>query len=111
MRVKTVPLKLLTIVAEAVLRERLVAELKAVGVSGCTTAEVSGWGGDNVRASEWAGPSVRLETVVSEELADAILEVLAQRYFPSWSVAAWLQDVSVVRLDRYVSPARPSSPR
>jgi nitrogen regulatory protein P-II 2 len=110
MRVKTVPMKLLTIVAEAVLRDRLMSELKALGVSGCTVAEVSGWGSDNVRASEWSGPSVRLETVVSEALADELLEVLSQKFFPSWSVAVWLQDVSVVRAERYAAP-RPSGPR
>jgi hypothetical protein len=60
----TVPMKLLVIVGEALLHERLVRELQALGVSGCTVAQVSGWGGGGVRANEWEGPSVRLESVV-----------------------------------------------
>lgn len=104
MAVKTVPLKLVVIVGEAVLRERLVAELKALGVSGCTVAEVSGWGNDGVRASEWEGPSVRLETVVTPEVAEALLGVLTQRYFPAWSVVAWVSDVAVVRAEKYAGP-------
>lgn len=109
MTIKTVKVKLLTVIAEAVLRDRLVEELKAAGASGYTVAEVHGSGFGTVRASEWAGPSVRLETVVTTEIAEALLKVLAERYFPSWSVVAYLQDVDVVRADRY-GPS-PSAPR
>lgn len=109
MTIKTVKVKLLTVIAEAVLRDRLVEELKAVGATGYTVAEVHGSGFGTVRASEWSGPSVQLETVVPQEVAEALLEVLARRYFPSWSVVAYLQDVEVVRPERY-APS-PSAPR
>ncbi|MCA3011419.1 MAG: transcriptional regulator [Myxococcaceae bacterium] len=112
MTLKTVKVRLLTIIAEAVLRDRLVEELKLAGASGYTVAEVHGSGFGTVRASEWAGPSVRFETVVTDEVAQALLAVLAERYFPSWSVVAYLQDVEVVRAERYqpspsLSPPRP----
>ncbi len=94
-------LKLLVIVGEAVLRERLVEELKSLGVSGCTVASVTGWSAGGMSVSEWEGPSVRLETVVSEALAESILKVLAARYFPSWSIVAWVSDVAVVRPEKY----------
>jgi nitrogen regulatory protein P-II 2 len=109
MTIRTVKVKLLTVIAEAVLRERLIEELKAAGSTGYTVAEVHGSGFGTVRASEWAGPSVRLETLVSEETAEALLEVLTARYFPSWSVVAYLQEAEVVRPERY-RPA-PSAPR
>ncbi len=97
----TTSFKLLVIVAEAVLRDRLIEELHALGVSGCTVGSVTGWSLDGVNASEWEGSSVRLETVVSAAKADAILQVLERRYFPSWSLAAWMNDVQVVRSAKY----------
>jgi nitrogen regulatory protein P-II 2 len=93
--------KLLVIVGEAVLRDRLVEELKGLGVSGCTVASVTGWSAEGVSASEWEGPSVRLETVVSAALAETILQTLSSRYFPSWSLVAWTSDVEVVRAEKY----------
>jgi nitrogen regulatory protein P-II 2 len=98
------PFKLLVVVAEAVLRDRLIEELRALDITGCTICSVSGWSLDGVNASEWAGASVRLETVVSPAKAEAILQVLEQRYFPSWSLAAWVSDVSVVRSKKYEGP-------
>ena len=109
MTLKTVPMKLLVIVAEAFLRERLMTELKTLGVSGCTAATVTGWGHDAVRASEWENPSVRLETIVAPELADAVLELLAAKYFPQGSVVAWLSDVAVVRAEKFATSTSPAS--
>lgn len=111
MTIKTVKVKLVTVIAEAVLRDRLVEELKLLGASGYTIADVHGSGFGTVRASEWAGPSVRIETVVTDEVAQALFEVLAQKYFPSWSVVAYLQEVEVVRAERYQPNPALSPPR
>lgn len=103
MSVKTLPLKLLVIVAEAVLRDRLVAELKTLGVPGCTLTTAMSWSAAALGAGEHEGPSVRLEVVASHEVTDAILAALTERYFPTWSVTAWVSDVSVVRAERYAA--------
>jgi hypothetical protein len=39
---------------------------------------------------------------VSAPVADAILEHLSARYFPSFAVIAWVADVDVARGDKYV---------
>ena len=101
MSVKTLPLKLLVIVAEAVLRDRLVAELKTLGVPGCTLTTAMSWSAAGLGSSEYEGPAVRLEVVASPEVTDAILLALSERYFPTWSVMAWVSDVSVVRAEKY----------
>jgi nitrogen regulatory protein P-II 2 len=54
-----------------------------------------------VRASEWEGRNVRLETLVTEEVADRILAHVAEVYFPHFAVVAWIEDVEVVRGDKY----------
>lgn len=98
---KTHPLKLVTIVAEAVLEERLIQTLETAGARGWTLAQVRGEGSRGVRASEWEGRNVRVETLVSPEVADRLMDVLAERYFPHYAVVAYVQDVEVVRGEKY----------
>lgn len=98
---QTHPLKLVTIVAEALLEERLIHSLEKAGARGWTIALVRGEGSRGVRASEWEGRNVRIETLVAEEVADRLMEVLAERYFPHYAVVAYVQDVEVVRGEKY----------
>jgi nitrogen regulatory protein P-II 2 len=99
---KTVPLKLVTIVAEAVLEDRLVRDLSAVGARGYTVTTVRGRGSRGVRASDWEGGNVRVEVLVTDAVSDRVLDLLAERYFPSYAVVAWVERVEVVRGDKYV---------
>ena len=54
-----------------------------------------------MRSKTLRGDNVRLEVVVSPEVADAILERLAQEYFPNYALVAWVADVQVVRGEKY----------
>lgn len=99
---KTIPLKRVTIVAEALLEERLVREIRTLGARGHTLADVRGEGSRGVRASEWEGRNVQIETLVSASVAERILEVLAERYFPYFAVVAYVTTVEVVRGEKYI---------
>jgi nitrogen regulatory protein P-II 2 len=98
----TVPLKLLTIVAEAILEPQLVSDLLRLGASGYSVGQVRGEGSRGVRASEWEGSNVRIETIVPTDVADAILKHVAGRYFEHYAVIAYTSDVDVVRGEKYV---------
>lgn len=98
---QTMPLKLITIIAEAFLEEKLVREVKKLGASGYTLSPARGEGSRGVRASEWEGGNVRLEVVASPQVAERILERLAEVYFPSYAVIAFTQTVEVVRGEKY----------
>ncbi len=98
---QTVPLKRVTIIAEAVLEERLIREIKALGAKGYTLTAARGEGSRGVRASEWAGQNVKLETLVSAEVADRLLTHLAERYFAHYAVVAYVENVAVVRGEKY----------
>lgn len=98
---KTRRLTLVTVVAEAVLEPQLVELVKAQGATGFTVTAARGEGSRALRAGMEAG-NVRLEAIVSEEAADAIVTRLSERYFTNYAVIAWLTDVSVVRGDKYV---------
>ena len=99
---KTHPLKLVTIIGEAVLADRLLREIRKLGAKGHTLTTVEGQGSRGVRASEWEGKNVKIETLVSEEVADAILHVLSEHYFANFAVVAYVHDVGVVRGEKYV---------
>jgi len=54
-----------------------------------------------VRASEWEGNNIRLETIVSPAVAEKILSHLAEVYFANYAVVAFTENVEVVRGDKY----------
>jgi hypothetical protein len=102
MRMNTVRLKLVTIIAEAVIEERLLDDLRRLGAKGYTILAAQGEGTRGIRASDWEARNVRIETVVSAPVAEAILECLAREYFDRWAVIGYVSDVDVVRGDKYV---------
>lgn len=98
----TTPLTLLTIVAEHLLKDRLLEELTHAGAKGYTLTECEGAGSRHRRVSEILGANIRIETIVSADAADRLLTVLADEYFPKYAVIAYLSPVSVVRGEKYV---------
>ncbi|MBK8980148.1 MAG: transcriptional regulator [Planctomycetes bacterium] len=97
----TVRLKLVTIVAEAVLRERVVRELRDAGARGYTLTTCEGEGSRGVRASQWEGGNLRIETIVEAAVAERILTGIADEFFENYAVIVWTQDVEVVRGGKY----------
>ena len=97
-----VPLKLVTIVAESLLEKRLVEEVKRLGAKGYTITPARGEGSRGIRSVEWEGQNIRLETIVSEEVALRILQRLQEEYFPHYAVIAYVENVWVVRGEKYV---------
>ena len=98
----TVALKRVTIIAEHLLEGRLLRDVRELGAKGYTVAEVRGEGSRGVRASEWEGKNVKIETLVSEPVAEAILTRVAQVYFPHYAVVAYVETVEVIRGDKYI---------
>lgn len=96
-----VSLKLVTIIAEGFLEEKLVRDIKKLGAKGYTITDARGEGSRGVRASEWEGNNIRLEAIVSPAVADRILSHLAEVYFANYAVIAFVENVEVVRGDKY----------
>lgn len=97
----TSPLKLVTIVTEPVLQVRLVRDLQRFGASGHTVTDVMGEGSRGMRASEFPGKNIKVETVVSDQVAELILNELSAHYFPHYACVAWVTTVEVVRGEKY----------
>lgn len=98
---QTVPMKLITIVAEPVLEHALVEAVHALGATGHTIAETIGAGSRGVLAAEFPGEGRRIEVLVDESTADRILEHVATKYFTDYAVIAWMSDVHVLRAEKY----------
>lgn len=94
-------MKRVTIVSEALIAERIQEDVLRLGASGYTTTEADGRGSRGVRASDWEGKNLKVETVVTPEVADRILECLAKDYFPNFAVIAYAHEVEVVRGEKY----------
>jgi nitrogen regulatory protein P-II 2 len=97
----TVTRQLITIVAEAVVERRLIDDLKACGARGYSVGHVSGEGATGRHLLALNGPSVRIESVVTDDVAQAILDRLARDYFERFAVVAWLSTVQVARGERF----------
>jgi len=98
----TTTLKLVTIVTERILEDRLLRTVEELGASGYTVTQATGRGSRGVRASEWEGPDSRIETLVSPDVANAIVEHVAEAYFEHYAVIVYVQDAEVVRGEKYV---------
>jgi hypothetical protein len=44
---------------------------------------------------------MRLETVVTDKVADAIMSVLAEKYFETYATVAWITPTQVMRPNRF----------
>jgi Nitrogen regulatory protein P-II len=97
----TVPLRLVTIVAEAVLEDSLIGLVKEVGATGYTLSSARGEGSRGRRLGEIPGDNVRLEVLVGAAVAEALLELLAARFFADYAAVAWITEVHVRRGEKY----------
>lgn len=51
---------------------------------------------------EILGANIRIESIVSAEVADRLLQLISNEYFDRFAVIAYLSTVSVVRGEKYV---------
>lgn len=96
----TVPMTLLTIIAEEVLEQRLVRALHEAGIAGYTVTPVRGEGARGLRQGA-SGANIRLETITTDEVAEGLLDHLRARYFANYAIVVWLSDVRVARQEKY----------
>ena len=98
---RTVPLKRVTIVAEALLERRITADLARLGARGWTVLEARGSGSRGVRSGDVGGANVQIETLVTPTTAERIDAHVAEHYFENYAVIAYLDTVEVIRGEKY----------
>jgi nitrogen regulatory protein P-II 2 len=94
-------LTLITVVAESVLEDLIVRDLRSIGITGYTASTVRGQGSRGVRSGAGGEGNVRIEVLARPDVADAALALLSDRYFEHYAVVVWLTEVGVLRGDKY----------
>lgn len=95
---------LLTIITEASLEARLIADLKRMGAPGYTVSDARGEGQRGIRDAGWrASGNIRVEVVSDRATAEAIAEELRRRYYADYAMILYLTEVSVLRPEKFTS--------
>ncbi len=101
-------LKKMTIVAERVLKDKLIRMIRKEGATGYTLTAVEGEGSRGVRATEFEGRNVQIDTIVSPETAERIFDQLAEHYLEAYAVIAYTTEVEVLRGSKFVQDPPPN---
>jgi nitrogen regulatory protein PII len=93
---------LLTIVTEATIEQSLLRELERLGIKGYTVSDARGKGSRGIRDAAWGeAANVRIEIICARGQAEATLLALQTRYFKDYAMVAFLQNVEVLRADKF----------
>jgi len=83
-------------------RARTGAELDALGARGFTITDARGKGSRGLRQSDWAqAGNIRVEVICDPELAERIADRVRERYYDHYAMIVFLQDVGVLRADKF----------
>jgi nitrogen regulatory protein PII len=93
---------LLTVICEAALEKKLVADLQTLGAPGWTISDARGRGGRGVRSAGWETEgNIRLEIICARDVAERIAEHLQARYYANFAMVCYLAQVEVLRPEKF----------
>ncbi len=102
MNPKLHPKRLLTIVCEAEIERTLLVRLHQLGIRGYTITEARGQGEHGDRDALWpSSANIRIEILGDAQVLDAALDMLADNYFASYGLVAFVSDVGVLRPGKF----------
>jgi len=98
----THPMKLVTVVCEALARQALLDVLKQAGAHGYTLFTVEGSGAQGERPGDIVEfGNIQTQVVVTPGTAQAILTQLHQQLFPRYAMIAYATDIQVIRSGKF----------
>lgn len=93
---------LLTVICEAALEKKLLADLEALGAPGWTLSDARGRGSRGVRSAGWdTDGNIRLEVICARDLAERLAEHLQMRYYANYAMVCYLAQVEVFRPEKF----------
>jgi nitrogen regulatory protein PII len=96
------PMKLVTIVCEALAQEPLTRMLQEIGAHGYTLFKVEGKGSKGARFAdieEFA--NIQVEVIVPAAVAERLLKRIESDFFPRYGIIAFESDVRVLRPEKF----------
>ncbi|MDO9619470.1 MAG: transcriptional regulator [Pseudomonas sp.] len=93
---------LLTVICEAALEKKLVADLEQLGAPGWTISDARGRGGRGVRSAGWdTEGNIRVEIICTRDIAERIAGHLQARYYANFAMVCYLAQVEVLRAEKF----------
>lgn len=108
---KLMTLTLVTIIAEALLKEPIVEKVLELGATGVSYHSTGGTGSRHTRHDVVLGENVQIKVVCPREIAEQILTFVSHNYFENYACIAWMNDVEVVRGEHYTKEAPMQGPK
>lgn len=94
--------KLLTIVTEATLENRLVKDIKSLGAHGYTAWDARGEGKRGVRGGDWdQNRNVCIQVICDEPTAQAIASHCHTHYYRNYAMVITIAEVEVMRPEKF----------
>lgn len=98
--------KLVTFICEPVLAYKIVEVTRSMGASGFTMVDVKGEGTGEKSSGEFPEEKVKIEVIVSKDLANQIMDRIAKDYFPDYSIILYSTDIAVIRSKKFETAAQ-----
>lgn len=94
--------KLLVIICEAALEKTLIEDARRLGAAGYTIADVRGGGRGGTREGAWeADRSIEMKLICDAKVAELLAAHVLERYGEHYAVTLYLDDVSVLRPEKF----------
>jgi Nitrogen regulatory protein P-II len=100
---KTVLMKRIVIIGDNTVEYRLLTEVRNLGATGYTCYAVHGQGTRGVRPRHAEPGNTKIEVIAAPDVAQKILEHVALHYFDNYAMIAFMDDVEVLRGDKFVA--------
>lgn len=92
----------LTVITEAAMEKTMLRDLKQLGVRGYTVLDARGQGSRGARDAAWGeAANIRIEVICTRALAETVLQDFLTRYYDNYAMVAFLQDVEIVRPNKF----------
>jgi nitrogen regulatory protein PII len=102
MTLQTEKRTVLTVITESAIEKNLLRDLKQMGVRGYTIVDARGQGRRGVRtAAMGESANIRIEVICTRAMAETVLEDFLARYYDNFAMVAYLQDVEIIRPDKF----------
>lgn len=98
---KTLNLKLLTIICEPVLTQKITDRVRKVGATGFTLTEVRGEGSSHRNSGEVPDLKVKIEVLATENTVEKLMEEISAHYFEDYSVITYSIDANAIRANKF----------
>lgn len=90
--------KVLTVITESVIEQKLIKCLNDLGAPGYTIEEVRGAGRRGVRSNDWDQTgNIRVQIICDDQTADRISEFLAENFIDTYAMYIFKFDAEVIK--------------